>query len=32
MKNEKHTYLTIDTMVLAAAGIWFISVLLNLVV
>ena len=31
MKAQKHS-LSIDTLILAAAGIWFISVLINLVV
>lgn len=30
MKSEKPNYLSIDTLILAAAGIWFISVVLNL--
>ena len=30
MKSPKPSYPSIDTLILAAAGIWFISVVLNL--
>lgn len=30
MKSPKPNYLSIDTLILAAAGIWFISVVINL--
>ena len=32
MKPQKTNHLSIDTLILAAAGIWLISVLLNLIV
>jgi hypothetical protein len=31
MKIQKHDYLSVDTLILAAAGIWFISVIINLI-
>jgi hypothetical protein len=32
MKSQKPSLLSIDTLILAVAGIWFISVVLNLMV
>lgn len=30
MKLQKHNYLAIDTLILAAAGIWLVSIVINL--
>ena len=32
MKHPKQDYLSVDTLILAAAGIWFVSVMINLIV
>ncbi len=31
MKLQKQDYLSIDTLILAAAGVWFISIVINLI-
>jgi hypothetical protein len=32
MKNQNQDHLSVDTLILAIAGIWFVSVIINLVV
>jgi len=32
MKIEKHEYPSVDTLILAVAGVWLVSVVINLLV